>query len=99
MTEFSAVLTSAQVDAGEKTSQENGVHRRVALIVLTKGSAELVKMAKSDADTTMDMYENITKYIEWRKIETDLLETAATRLLWALGEAHPELLQEEAEPN
>lgn len=45
----------------------------------------------------LEAYESISAYLEWRKSETELLKAARNRVLWALGEAHPEALPANAD--
>lgn len=88
---FKAAITKRQMYAGEKAAQKWGVTRRIAYGVLTRSAAQLLAgMDDKVGELWLDEIENISKYLEWRKHETELLKTAQARLFAVLQAAFPE---------
>jgi hypothetical protein len=97
MSDIAAALTSEEVARGEQRAQAWGVTRRIAYATLARTGTQLAECAKSEPEAMLEAYEAISAYLEWRKSETELLEAARNRVLWALGEAHPEALPANAD--
>ena len=65
---------------GEQATQDWGVVRRSPMIFLTKSSAELEETSEKFADATLEVFEQLAKYLKWREHETELLEAAQARM-------------------
>lgn len=80
---FTAELTAAQVEEGERINQANGWVRRMALMMLTQSQAEIAAMVRGDDETAhgiLDLAEALKTYNERAKSEAELLQAAEARL-------------------
>ena len=93
---FKAALTIEQMRKGETNAQSWGVTRRLALSVLTRSSKQLIDGLQSEgeglAEAMMDQLEDLIKFMDWRKKETDMLEAAQARLIFVLTKYSDEQL-------
>lgn len=88
-----AAIIQDELLNGEQAAESWSVTRRLALITLTKGSAQqLADMDAEMAEALIEVVEHVTDYLKWRERETDLLKTAQARMLavlQAFSESHP----------
>lgn len=86
---FDAVFTEDQVEEGVRKAEEDwGWIRRAALVTLARSSEELRAHCKDPdaAEFWLDLAEHLNQYLEWRKAEGEMLETARARILSVLVE-------------
>ena len=85
---FQAVLTHEQVEEHESGVMGNprGVTRRVATILLTKDSSELLAMMDEAEDEALDvMLKAITEHEQYCRAALALAESATTRFVACLA--------------
>lgn len=91
--QFSTAMTKDQMYKSEEAAESWGETRRCAYAVLTRSSSDLEDLSAEAVEGFMDVLENLAKYLDWRKTETELLKAAEARMLLVLEaytEKHPD---------
>jgi hypothetical protein len=104
MVDFPAAFDRPTFERMERNAQENttqaAVYRRIALALLTQSSVELrAAVAEPEtAEALLSTAEGLREAIEWHEAEIELLSSAEARILIALSDTYPEMVEERGLP-
>lgn len=85
---FAPVFSPEKYQEAAKIASQWNPTYLLALLVLTMDSATLTAKIQNDegADAMMDLFETITEFQKWRKLDDEMIEAAAARLLVVMSE-------------
>ena len=89
VTAYDAAFTFDEVETGVRNAKDGEPIRRRALLALTQSSDQLLATCKEDqasAEAMLDLVEDLNRYLEWRKTDTEMLEAVRARIASVLVE-------------
>jgi hypothetical protein len=96
--QFDAAITDEQVPRLDAAAISFAPVRRGVYAVMSRSSAQLREgMTEDSAEAFLKLAESISEYLDFRKAETEMLESAQARLLAVLSEYEDINLFEESE--